>query len=71
MHGCLLRSVTPTRACGIIGIYKAAGDCNVEVYEGLLSLQVLSALCVSSITGRHRSASRRALSSSTFPQHTC
>ena len=34
------RSVVPARACGIIGIYKAAGDCNVEVYEGLLSLQV-------------------------------
>ena len=29
------------RACGIIGIYKASGDCNVEVYEGLLSLQVI------------------------------
>ncbi len=34
-----LRDLTP-RACGIIGIYKASGDCNVEVYEGLLSLQV-------------------------------
>lgn len=25
--------------CGIIGIFKHEGDANVEVYEGLLSLQ--------------------------------
>lgn len=29
----------PTRMCGIIGIFKHQGDANVEVYEGLLSLQ--------------------------------
>ena len=39
LHHGRLTDVTP-RACGIIGIYKASGDCNAEVYEGLLSLQV-------------------------------
>ena len=45
-----LRDVTP-QACGIIGIYKASGDCNVEVYEGLLSLQVgAHGICICKIT---------------------
>jgi hypothetical protein len=27
--------------CGIIGVYKHEGNANVEIYEGLLMLQVL------------------------------
>ena len=26
--------------CGIIGVYKGEGNANVEIYEGLLMLQV-------------------------------
>ena len=37
--GTCRRHRQPTRMCGIIGIFKHAGDANVEVYEGLLSLQ--------------------------------
>lgn len=35
---CTARS--PTRMCGIIGIFKQDGLVNVELYEGLLMLQV-------------------------------
>lgn len=34
----------PVRMCGIIGVYKHEGNANVEIYEGLLMLQVRTAV---------------------------
>jgi hypothetical protein len=43
-HNVMLLCRRPSQLCGIIGIFKQEGPVNVELYEGLLMLQVHTGL---------------------------